>query len=90
MRDYQVLSKYCKGCALWESRKDSPKYTEWKAGHLCKRNHATLSGAMKAPGAIDIVSCSLEKLRLRYMEYVGDGDTSHSKRYNTANHMVKI
>ena len=24
--DFKVLSKYCKGCALWEQRKESPLY----------------------------------------------------------------
>ena len=37
--DYQVFSKYCKSCALWESRKDYPKYAEWKTIHACRKNH---------------------------------------------------
>eukprot|EP00794_Sanderia_malayensis_P014632 gene14632-16150_t len=73
--DFQVFSKYCKGCALWESRKDSPNYATWKATHHCKKNHSTSSGAMEAAGAIDIFSRSIEKHKLRYLQYVGDGDT---------------
>ena len=73
--DYQVFSKYCKGCALWESKKDSPKYAEWKAAHVCKKNHKASSGAVEAAGAIDIFCRSIEKHKMRYLEYIGDGDT---------------
>ena len=73
--DFQVFSKYCKGCAIWESRRDSAKYAEWKSTHSCKRNHKSLSGAMEAAGAVDIFCRSVEKHNLRYLEYLGDRDT---------------
>ena len=48
--------------------------------HSCTRNHAGSAGAMEAPGAIKIFSRSIEKHELRYLEYLGDGDTSAYKK----------
>ncbi len=37
--DYQVLSKSCKGCWLWSTRKGREEYDDWKEKHQCKINH---------------------------------------------------
>ena len=33
--DVEVLSKFCQGCKMWESRKGSLKYKTWKLSHSC-------------------------------------------------------
>ena len=73
--DYQVLSKTCKGCQIWSSRKGTPEYDRWKEEHQCKINHQKSAGAMEAVGAVNIFHQSVDKYRLRYMKYIGDGDT---------------
>ena len=46
---------------------------------MSQANHTKSSGAMKAVGAIDIFSHSVEKHKLIYKDYIGDGDTSSVK-----------
>ena len=74
--DYQVLSKTCKGCQIWSSRQGTQEYDRWKEKHECKINHKKSAGAMEAVGAVNIFHQSVDdKYKLRYMKYVGDGDT---------------
>ena len=74
--DHQVLSKYCRGCKKWESKRGTPQFERWLLDHKCQKNHAMSSGAMESVGATDIFSRSVEKHSLIYGEYLGDGDTS--------------
>ena len=73
--DYQVLSKTCKGCQVWSSRQGTQEYDRWKEKHKCKINHKKSAGAMEAVGAVNIFHQSVDKYKLRYMKYIGDGDT---------------
>ena len=73
--DYQVLSKNCKSCQIWSSKKGTPEYDSWKEEHQCKVNHTKSAGAMEAVGAVNIFCESIEKYKLRYLKYIGDGDT---------------
>ena len=78
--DYSVLTKYCKGCVVWEQRKGLDDYEIWKASHSCSINHKSSAGAMEAAGAIEIFRRSIDKNKLRYVNYLGDGDSaSYSK-----------
>ena len=52
--DAVVLSKRCKGCILWKSKKGTPEYEDWKAYHKRLANHQRSSGAMEGAGAITI------------------------------------
>ena len=73
--DTSVLSKQCKGCQAWSKCKNSPKYDNWKANHVCQMNHEKSSGSMEGAGAVLIWNRSLNN-KLRYVSYIGDGDTS--------------
>ena len=74
--DYHVMTKYCKFCAAWESKKGSDDYETWKAGHSCSINHNSSAGAMESAGALEIFRRSASKNKLRYINYLGDGDTA--------------
>ena len=74
--DYSVMTKYCKGCAVWERREGMDDYEMWKATHSCSINHKSSAGAMEAAGAIEIFGRSIEKNKLRYTNYLGDGDSA--------------
>ena len=52
--DYQVLSKFCRACALWQHRKDKNKigYEKFLVKHVCDINHFQSSGAMESAGAL--------------------------------------
>jgi len=74
--DAYVLSKKCKGCEIWSKREDHPRYLDWKTTHKCQANHEKSSGAMESVGALALFQRSIEKHNLRYVGYIGDGDSS--------------
>lgn len=67
--DVEVLSKYCK-C------KDKLKDIHEEN---CEANFSGSSGAMEGAGAVNIFQRSRELYAMRYLEYLGDGD---SKAYD--------
>ena len=83
--DRHVMSKYCKACVRWESRKGTRDYSDWIEKHVCHVNHMKSSGAMESAGAVAIFSSSVEKHSLIYSSYLGDGDTSAFKDVLEAN-----
>ena len=74
--DTAVMSKQCKGCQLWSKMKNDERYNDWKLNHDCQANHNKSSGAMEGAGAVEIFKRSIMKNKLRYVSYIGDGDTS--------------
>ena len=81
--DVDTRSKVCKSCDYWEARdKHSEEYKKWKEGHVrkCTANHVRSSGAMEADIAIDLFGRSVERHSLRYMRFIGDGDTNSFKK----------
>ena len=71
--DYSVNYKFCHEC------KKNPNATQaWTDSHAEIRhiNHDDSSGAMEKEGAIEIFTRSIEKHKLRYSTYMGDGDSS--------------
>ena len=61
---------------MWVKKKEHPGFLNWKANHVCQANHSKSSGAMEPAGAVAIFNRSIEKHKLRYTSYIGDGDTS--------------
>ena len=82
--DYHVMTKYCKACATWESKKQSGDYETWKASHSCPINHKSSAGAMEAAGAVEIFRRSINRNKLRYVNYLGDGDTASFSKVQEA------
>ena len=74
--DKHVMSKYCKKCQIWEPKKDTDEYENWKSTHICSINLQKSSGAMESAGAIELFRRSVSTNNLIYSEYLGDGDTS--------------
>ena len=74
--DVAVMSKFCKSCQHWSDKKDHPANEKWAATHVCMKNHTKSSGAMESLGAISIFQRSIDKHNLRYLDYIGDGDSS--------------
>lgn len=77
--DRHVMTKYCKGCKMWEAKKGSKEYDDWFLHHDCPVNHRKSSGAMEGAGALSIFCSSVQKHKLIYSHYIGDGDTSAFK-----------
>ena len=73
--DYRVKSKQCSACSSWESRKDTEEYENFISTHDCLINHTGSAGLMEADGVVECFAESVEKRKLRYVNYLGDGDT---------------
>ena len=83
--DAEVLSNICKGCQTWEKKdKSSDAYARWALDHKCSANHTGSAGAMEAVGAVRIFTRSEELRQLRYVKYLGDGDSSSFKKVSTS------
>ena len=76
--DYEVLSKTCQACKIWERKKetDTEGYNQFQFNHVCSINHKGTSGSMESKAAVEIFKRSVEVNKLRYKKYIGDGDSS--------------
>lgn len=79
--DTHVLSLHCKACEVWKNKTDTIEYLEWWETHEndCSINHDGSPGCMEVEGMKKIFSRSVEKHKLRYINYIGDGDTKSYK-----------
>ncbi|XP_024878379.1 uncharacterized protein LOC112458805 isoform X2 [Temnothorax curvispinosus] len=75
--DVVIKSSYCKACAHWEKQKDTEEYAEWKKTHdaKCFANHTGSARKMEVDAIVDIFQRSLEVHGIRYLFYIGDGDS---------------
>ena len=80
--DVETLANACKGCTLWEDKKDKTpeEYNKWKLTHKCRLNHTGSAGSMESIGSVRVFDRSVEKRNLKYSEYLGDGDSSAFKK----------
>ena len=77
--DYEVKSLICNECSSHEHcDKESADYLAWKKSHRrdCEVNHVGSFKDMESSEAIAIFSRSIEKRKLIYSTFVGDGDSS--------------
>ena len=74
--DVEVMTKSCRSCTQWSSKQNEPGYEKWKVNHICPINHESSSSSMESEGALKIFHRSLEKYHIRYVNYIGDGDSS--------------
>ena len=74
--DIEPMSRTCKVCVLKESlKKTSPLgFNLCKMSHICKLNHSGSAGNMEPVAAKRIWERSLQKNKLRYTSFYGDGD----------------
>ena len=88
--DYEILSRICEKCSIWteEKQKDKPsEYEKWLERHKpnCNRNYTGSSQAMEPEAAERIWGHSLERNRLVYSVFVGDGDSKAFQHVTTLN-----
>ncbi|XP_069694717.1 uncharacterized protein [Periplaneta americana] len=79
--DTYALSQSCKGCQQWKNKTDTVQYHEWLENHEddCCINHRGTSGSMEVEGMKKIFSRSMDIYKVRYLNYIGDGDTKSFK-----------
>jgi hypothetical protein len=82
--DCEVLSNHCDTCQKHEKKKAGQELDRWRAVHEgkgeCDKNHTGSAAAMEPAGAVRVFSRSVEKFGLRFVNFLGDGD---SKTYST-------
>ena len=59
--DYEVLTKKCKRCQLWEPKKDSIEYAAFMADHDCPINHKGSASSMGPAGVLTCFERSIER-----------------------------
>ena len=77
--DFEVQSKICFECKSREKwNKESDRYKNWYSNHKehCTVNHKGSSESMEKEAAVKMFLRSIDKHRLLYTTYVGDGDSS--------------
>ena len=75
--DREVKSLICHECVSHkDDEKESGKYISWYETHkaTCHINHTGSSDAMETEGVKEIFLRSVEKRKLKYTTFVGDGD----------------
>lgn len=95
--DFIVKSSVCSSCSYWSKHTNSEQYEEWKSAHEenCKANHEGSSGKMEVDAMKEIFSRSVEKYGVRYVNYIGDGDSKtytgivNSKPYGEECEIIK-
>ena len=88
--DYEILSRICEKCSIWteEKQKDKPsEYEKWLERHKpnCNRNYTGSSQAMEPEAAERIWGRSLERNRLVYSVFIGDGDSKAFQHVTSLN-----
>jgi hypothetical protein len=75
--DLEVLSSYCNACVRWKGRQTGEAWLTWYEQHkpYCQANHVGSSGAMEVNGMVKIFQRSEDKHDVKYVGYIGDGDT---------------
>ena len=73
--DYEGLNKVCHKCARF-SDQESPEYQNFIANHKCPANYNGSAASMEPTGIKRIYQRSIQRAKLRYTEYLGDGDSS--------------
>ena len=78
--DYELLNRICEKCNRWSAkrREEHPdEYQKWYDSHKanCKINHTGSSQSMEPAAAMLIWSRSIQKRKLCYTTFIGDGDS---------------
>ena len=70
----RVKTKDCKACQYWKGKR-GPKADNFHRIHKCPLNHTKSSWAMESDGVLECYLSSVIERQLRYLTYIGDGDT---------------
>ncbi|XP_044588451.1 uncharacterized protein LOC123267711 isoform X2 [Cotesia glomerata] len=82
--DTVVKSSFCQRCNYWKNKKkdDISPYEDWYNEHedSCAINHQGSAGKMEVDAVVQMFSRSEEKHGVKYVKYIGDGDSKTFKR----------
>ena len=58
-----------------QCQKNPNAYVQWRNSHVCKYNYQGSAGGMEPEGAKRVFQLSIDNCQLRYIQYLGDGDS---------------
>lgn len=75
--DLVVKSAYCRACTIKKKELNDDAFEEWYENHkeTCSSNHEGSAGKMEVDSIIEMFLRSDEKFGVKYMNYIGDGDS---------------
>ena len=86
--DTETLANYCDACAKKKNKASAEDFALWHTEHTesgkCEKNHTGSAPSMEPEGAKRIFRRSEEKNHLRYIKYLGDGDSKSYSRVKNA------
>jgi len=79
--DLVVKSSYCQTCIAWKGKEQTEEFKNWYETHEeeCSANHIGSAGKMEVDSIKEMFSASERKYGVRYMNYIGDGDSKNFK-----------
>lgn len=79
--DFVIKGSYCQACTYWKSRKNTVEYFQWYEEHKkhCHANHFGSAGKMEVDAIQEMFTRSEEKFKVKYGNYIGDGDSKTYK-----------
>ncbi|EFN69934.1 hypothetical protein EAG_00287, partial [Camponotus floridanus] len=85
--DVCVKSKYCKVCEYWKKKEGTAEYEEGFVDHElhCQINHEGSAGKMEVDAVVDMFQRSESLHNVKYVNYIGDGDSKTYKGIVDAN-----
>jgi len=76
-----VVKSFCKVCRGWKGKESTEEFREWYESHKeeCSSNHTGSAGKMEVDAVKEMFSASEEKFGVRFVNYIGDGDSKTFK-----------
>jgi len=71
----------CKSCKTVKKKCSKPDFERWYETHKkhCTANHEGSAGKMEVDGVIEMFKRSIEKFKVKFKNYIGDGDAKTFK-----------
>lgn len=75
--DLIVKSRFCMSCKKMIKKLSKEDFQVWYDEHApdCSSNHSGSAGKMEVDGVIEMFERSMDLHNVRYLEYIGDGDS---------------
>lgn len=79
-------------CEFFKKQKDAAEFETWCTTYQsgCLANHTGSSGKMEADVVIEMFNCSQETYTVRYLNYVGDGNSKTYSQIITSNPYIPV
>jgi hypothetical protein len=81
--DVDIRTDFCLLCSQQRKKLNDVQFQQWVTRHQqnneCHRNHTGSAGSMEPQGMLDIFRRSVATRKLRYVHFLGDGDSKTFK-----------